>query len=92
LGAATCLELFNIGREDEGFGDLISGCSEDLMISGSGERNLVGIDLSGEGNGLIVVFVPDLLTAGFFPLCGVVFCSNIPIRRVVGGIGLVSRT
>jgi hypothetical protein len=77
---------------------LISGL-EDLVIrgTGDGERALAGIeDLlksgSAEGGGLTVALVADLLSAGFFPLCGAAFFSNMPINDVVGGIELVSRT
>lgn len=89
--------LFRAGRAKEGFGDFISGGFEDLVMRGSGERDLGGMeDLldpdSGDGGGLIVVLVANLLSAGLFPVCGAVFCSNMPIKDVVGGIELVSRT
>jgi hypothetical protein len=90
------LGLGKIGRAKEGLGDLISGL-EDLVIRGVGEGVRARTeDLfregSGDGGGRTVVVVADLLRAGLFSVCGAAFCSNMPIKDVVGGIELVSRT
>jgi hypothetical protein len=63
------------------------------VIKGLGERHLAGvIDRCGDGGAFTVALVAGLLRAGFFLLCGAAFCSNIPIKDVVGGIEMVSRT
>jgi hypothetical protein len=88
--------LLRIGRICDGFGDFISGL-EDFVIRGVGEgvwaRTEDLLDAgSGDGSGLTVALVADLLRVGPFPVCDAAFCSNMPIKEVVGGIELVSRT
>ena len=89
--------MLRIDRICDGFGDFISGL-EDFVIRGVGEgvrartEDLLGGAGSGDRGGLTVALVADLLRAGPFPVCDTAFCSNMPIKEVVGGIELVSRT
>jgi hypothetical protein len=89
LDTSALLELGRIGRGKEGFGDKISGDFEDFWIKGLA---LAGMDLSCDGAGFTVAFVEDVSRPDFFPSCGVAFCSKMPIKEVVGGIEVVSRT
>jgi hypothetical protein len=75
-----------------GLGDLISGFWS-LLGFGDGVKALVGRgDTARGGPGdRREVGVIDLFMGALLRLCDdTAFCSNIPIKEVVGGIGLVS--
>ena len=81
-----------------GFGDLISGfCFRGWSFLGDGVRALTGKGgsrYSGNWLGTWVADVIDLLMVGFFlTVCcfAEAFCSNMEIKEVVGGIGVVSK-
>lgn len=67
-----------VGLADRGDGDCV--------LLGSEEPGLRAGDL------FIVADVADFFTGGRFTVAGeAAFCSNIPIKDVVGGIGVVSK-
>lgn len=74
-----------------GFGDFTSGF-RGLFASGDGVRFRVGAGLPLLLDAFIGVAVSGLLAASCLTVdVEAAFCSNIPIKDVVGGIGVVSR-
>jgi hypothetical protein len=91
LGASECTTCLDTCA-NFGFGDLISGL-RGFAGAGDGVTALTGKGETERGalRDCLVVGVADLLTCGRSRFWGdAAFCSNIPIKDVVGGIGEVS--